>query len=130
MACSGLFLAFIYLPQATASQSFSLRFFAGLFVYSIVSTNCRPETEGDRRARKRSTCLLYRHRPLRVEGHYRQQATNSHCEVTKCSCLPGGGSVEEFERSKMEHGNRKGERKQMRERKTSQGQGIHIWLPL
>lgn len=116
MAFSGLLLAFIYLQQMTASQSFSLCFFAGLFVYSIVSRNCRPETEGSRRARKRSKCLLYRHHLLRVEGHYRQQVTNSHCEVTKCSCLPGGGRMGEFERSKLEHGNRKGERKQMRER--------------
>lgn len=38
---------------------------------------------------------------------YRQWVTSSHCKVTKCACLPGGGSMEEFERRWTMEGKRK-----------------------
>lgn len=64
--------ASIHLPPAGHSKSklFISCFFTGLFLYSTVSTNCRPGTEGNRRAGESSTWLLYRYCSLRVEGHY------------------------------------------------------------
>lgn len=65
-------IASIGLPPAGHSKPklFILSFFPGWFLYSMVSTNCRPETEGNRRAGESSGWLLYRYRLLRVVGHY------------------------------------------------------------
>lgn len=75
-------IASIYLPPAGHSKSkiFLLCFFAGLFLYSIVSTKCRPETEGNRSARGSSKQLLYRHR---TKGHYECIDSRSQAHTVK-----------------------------------------------